>query len=97
MGGSKRILQGGRPRPRLVWIIGREGAGIVKAALLFPSCLLQFQTLEVAIEAIVTTKSRFTIPLELRRKYEIKPGTRIVLELTGGAIRLRPELKTAGE
>jgi len=47
------------------------------------------------MEAIVTTKGRFTIPVELRRKYEIKPGTRIVFEQAGGVIGLQPESRNA--
>ena len=42
------------------------------------------------MEAIVTTKGRFTIPLELRRKYDIKPGTRIAFKPVGNAVELRP-------
>ncbi len=42
------------------------------------------------MEAIVATKGRFTIPLELRRKYAIKPGTRIAFEQVGNAVELRP-------
>ncbi|RKX45033.1 MAG: hypothetical protein DRP64_05410 [Verrucomicrobia bacterium] len=45
---------------------------------------------ESAMEAIVTTKGRFTIPLELRRKYNIKPGTRIAFKQVGNAVELRP-------
>jgi len=42
------------------------------------------------MEAIVTTKGRFTIPLELRRKYNIKLGTRIAFKPMGNVVELRP-------
>lgn len=42
------------------------------------------------MEAIVTTKGRFIIPAELRRKYEIKPGTRIAFKQEGNAVELQP-------
>ena len=42
------------------------------------------------MEAIVSTRGRVTIPEKLRRKYEIKQGTRIVLEQKGRTIEMRP-------
>ena len=42
------------------------------------------------MESIVTTKGRFTIPVELRGKYDIKPGTRIAFKPVGNAVELRP-------
>lgn len=40
--------------------------------------------------ATVSTKGRFTIPVELRRKYDIQPGTRIAFKQVGNAVELRP-------
>ena len=42
------------------------------------------------MEAIVATKGRFTIPADLRRKYGIKPGTRIAFKPVGNTVELRP-------
>lgn len=38
--------------------------------------------------ATVSSKGRVTIPAELRRKFDIKPGTRIVFEHNGAVIGL---------
>lgn len=42
------------------------------------------------MERYVTTKGRIVIPVELRRKYEITPKTRIVIFDNGNGITLRP-------
>lgn len=41
-------------------------------------------------EVLVTRKGQVTIPLEYRRKYGIKRGTRILVEDVGGGLLLRP-------
>ena len=40
--------------------------------------------------ATVSTKGRFTIPVELRRKYDIQPGTCIVFKRVENMVELRP-------
>jgi len=45
--------------------------------------------------ATVSTQGRFTIPVELRKKWGIKPGTRISFEQAGNTIKLRPEPKNS--
>lgn len=41
-------------------------------------------------ESLVTRKGQMTIPVEYRRKYKIKEGTRILLEDTGRGLLLIP-------
>jgi len=41
-------------------------------------------------EVIVTRKGQITIPVELRRKYDIKEGSLILIEDTGEGILLKP-------
>lgn len=45
--------------------------------------------------ATVSTKGRVTIPIELRRKYDIKPGAHIVFEQKGNAIKMRTVKKAS--
>jgi AbrB family looped-hinge helix DNA binding protein len=42
------------------------------------------------METHVTVKGRITIPASLRRKYDIKAGTRIIVSDNGEEIILRP-------
>ena len=42
------------------------------------------------METYATVKGQIVIPAELRRKYGIKPGTRIVISDNGEAIILKP-------
>ncbi len=46
-------------------------------------------------EVVVTRKGQTTIPAELRRKYGIKEGTRLVVIDAGDGILLKPTLTTA--
>ncbi|HDI42281.1 MAG TPA: AbrB/MazE/SpoVT family DNA-binding domain-containing protein [Candidatus Bathyarchaeota archaeon] len=46
-------------------------------------------------EVIVTKKGQTTIPIELRRKYNIREGTRLIVIDTGDGILLKPALTTA--
>ena len=46
-------------------------------------------------EVIVTKKGQTTIPMELRRKYNIREGTRLIVIDTGDGILLKPALTTA--
>jgi len=46
-------------------------------------------------EVIVTKKGKTTIPIELRRKYNIREGTRLIVIDTGDGILLKPALTTA--
>jgi len=46
-------------------------------------------------EVIVTKKGKTTIPIELRRKYNIIEGTRLIVIDTGDGILLKPALTTA--
>jgi len=41
-------------------------------------------------EVTVTRKGQITIPVELRRKYDIKEGSLILIEDTGEGILLKP-------
>lgn len=40
--------------------------------------------------ATVSTQGRFTIPAAIRRKYDITPGTRVVIEQKGLTLLVRP-------
>ncbi len=51
-------------------------------------CALQF--MEVVMKAVVSTKGRLTIPAEVRKKYNIKPGSRVEIEQVGNVIKVRP-------
>ena len=42
------------------------------------------------METYVTAKGQIVIPVELRRKYGIKSGTRIVITDNGDSITLKP-------
>ena len=42
------------------------------------------------METRVTAKGQIVIPVALRRKYEIKSGTRIIVTDNGGFITLKP-------
>lgn len=46
-------------------------------------------------EVVVTRKGQTTIPAELRRKYGIEEGTRLVVVDTGEGILFKPALTTA--
>ena len=37
----------------------------------------------------LTTKGQVTIPLEIRRKLGLEPGTQVEFEIVGGAVRMR--------
>ncbi len=40
--------------------------------------------------AVVSTKGRITIPFEVRKKYDIKPGDKVEFKVVNGAIRVKP-------
>lgn len=42
------------------------------------------------VAAVVSTQGRITIPVEVRKKYDIKPGSRIGIEQKGNVIKVRP-------
>ncbi len=46
-------------------------------------------------EVLVTRKGQTTIPAELRAKYRIKEGTRLIVVDTGTGIMFRPAVSTA--
>ena len=46
-------------------------------------------------EVVVTRKGQTTIPAELRRKYGIKRGDRLIVIDTGDGILFKPSLTTA--
>ncbi len=46
-------------------------------------------------EVVVTRKGQTTIPSELRRKYKIMKGTRLIVIDTGEGILFKPTLNTA--
>ena len=37
----------------------------------------------------LTTKGQVTIPLDIRRKLGLEPGTRVEFDIVGGTVRLR--------
>ncbi|MFB3892414.1 MAG: AbrB/MazE/SpoVT family DNA-binding domain-containing protein [Phycisphaerae bacterium] len=41
-------------------------------------------------DAVVTTKGQVVIPVEIRRKYKIKRGTRVRFQDRGGEISIAP-------
>jgi AbrB family looped-hinge helix DNA binding protein len=46
--------------------------------------------METEMETYATVKGQIVIPAELRRKYGIKNGTKIIITDTGDAIVLKP-------
>lgn len=44
----------------------------------------------------VTTKGQVTIPLEIRERLHIRPGTEVAFEVVGKAVRLAPVPLGAG-
>jgi AbrB family looped-hinge helix DNA binding protein len=46
-------------------------------------------------EVTVTRKGQTTIPAELRRKYNIAEGSRLIVMDTGQGILMKPSLKTS--
>ncbi len=41
------------------------------------------------IQATLTSKGQLTIPKEVRERFDLQPGDRLLFEIAGGAIRLR--------
>ncbi|MGC9014832.1 MAG: AbrB/MazE/SpoVT family DNA-binding domain-containing protein [Thermoproteota archaeon] len=46
-------------------------------------------------EAKVTKKGQITIPVELRKKYNLTEGSRLLVVDTGQGILMKPSLKTS--
>lgn len=40
--------------------------------------------------AKVSTKGRVTIPSEIRKKYDIKPGDKVAFRIVNGALQVKP-------